>query len=101
MQPWSGIRVSVVSGSYGAGHDVVAHELTARLRHLGARVSSHDVAGLLSFRAGQLLRWTYPRQLRVAPTTWGTTLPRLDADTAATRTCRSALRVLGSRLLQQ
>jgi processive 1,2-diacylglycerol beta-glucosyltransferase len=91
--------IAVVSGSYGAGHDVVARELAVRLRGTGVQVGCHDVADLLSWRVGRLLRWAYFRQLRVAPETWGSTLRMCDADRTKAF-CRSMLAAVGDRVLE-
>jgi UDP-N-acetylglucosamine:LPS N-acetylglucosamine transferase len=92
-------RIAVVSGSYGAGHDAVAAEVATRLLGAGAAVTRHDIAGLLACRTGQALRWTYLRQLRMFPETWGATLTTLGSDNRASRTTRTLLSRLGARLL--
>ncbi len=101
MDPGARPTIAVVTGSYGAGHDAVARELATRLLGTGARVTGHDVADLLACRVGPLLRWAYFRQLQTFPTTWGTTLTRLDADNRASRTGRCVLSLLGSRLVRE
>jgi processive 1,2-diacylglycerol beta-glucosyltransferase len=73
-----GGRVSIVTGSYGAGHDAAARELSCHLAGAGCAVSVHDIADLLPFRLGPILRSTYYTQLRVRPGSWGTTLRRLE-----------------------
>src|ERR1700760_1496783 len=71
-------QVSVVSGSYGAGHDAVARELAAVLEAAGCRVAVLDVAHLLPAGLGELLKQGYYTQLRVRPGTWGRTLDPLE-----------------------
>jgi glycosyltransferase involved in cell wall biosynthesis len=63
--------IAVVSGSFGAGHDGAAAELTRRLQAHGHTVHRHDFVDLLPRRSGVLLRGLYHRQLTVAPRTWG------------------------------
>src|SRR5689334_20298894 len=69
-----GKRVAIVSGSYGAGHDAVASEISRRLTEAGALVTAYDVAELLPVGMGRLLKRAYYAQIRRAPATWGTTL---------------------------
>lgn len=101
MDPGSRHRIAVVSGSYGAGHDAVARELAARLLRVGVQVTTHDIAGLLACRTGLALRWTYLRQLQSCPSTWGTTVSKLDSDNRTSRTTRFLLSALGSHLLRE
>ncbi len=93
-------RVVVVSGSYGAGHDAAARELVRRLRAGGTSVRLLDVAVLLPWRIGLLLRWAYFAQLRIAPGTWETTVRRLQHDGWTTRGIRHLLGLLGRRLVR-
>ena len=51
-----GARVSIVTGSYGAGHDAAARELATHLRDAGCAVTVHDIADLLPVRLGAVLR---------------------------------------------
>jgi processive 1,2-diacylglycerol beta-glucosyltransferase len=99
MEAGSRPTIAVVSGSYGAGHDAVARELATRFLGTGARVTEHDVAGLLACGTGLAMRWAYFRQLQWFPTTWGITVTKLDADNRACRVGRSLLSQLGSRLV--
>lgn len=71
-------RVLVVSGSYGAGHDAAAHEVRRCLEGAGHAVDLADVADLLPWRLGHLLRRTYFAQLGAVPGTWRTLLGLLD-----------------------
>jgi len=71
-------HVSIVTGSYGAGHDAAARELARHFRDAGCDVSVHDVAELLPCRLGPLLRRAYYAQLRMWPGSWDTTLRRLE-----------------------
>ena len=64
-------RVHVVSGSFGAGHDAAAHELSWRLSAAGHRVERWDVVSLFPGGLGRLVRFAYLRQLAVAPRSWG------------------------------
>ncbi len=85
--------VSIVTGSYGAGHDAAARELARHLRDGGCAVSVHDIADLLPFRLGPMLRSTYYTQLRVRPGSWDTTLRRLEPGRLLHRVATAGLRV--------
>jgi processive 1,2-diacylglycerol beta-glucosyltransferase len=93
-------RVAVVSGSYGAGHDVVARELTTRLSEAGAVVSTYDVADHLTSGLGRALRWLYLQQLRRFPSSWSATVSVLDSESRATRHCRDLLSLAGQSLIR-
>jgi UDP-N-acetylglucosamine:LPS N-acetylglucosamine transferase len=86
-------RVSIVTGSYGAGHDAAARELGRHLREGGCAVRVHDVADLLPMRLGPVLRSTYYTQLRVRPGSWDTTLRRLEPGRLLHRAATTGLRV--------
>jgi processive 1,2-diacylglycerol beta-glucosyltransferase len=86
-------RVSIVTGSYGAGHDAAARELARHLRDVGCSVNVHDIAELLPSRLGQMLRSAYYTQLRVRPGSWDTTLRRLEPDRLVYRVATTGLRV--------
>lgn len=75
-----GRLVHVVSGSYGAGHDVAARRLALRLRSRGHRVELLDVVDMFPAGLGRLLRAAYFRQLRAAPGSWDWLLGRLEDD---------------------
>ncbi|WP_426502889.1 MGDG synthase family glycosyltransferase [Dactylosporangium sp. McL0621] len=72
--------VAIISGSFGAGHDGAAAELTRRLRAQGHPVQRHDFVDLLPRRTGVLLRSIYRRQLALAPRTWGWLLTLAGSD---------------------
>ena len=93
-------QVVVVSGSYGAGHDVAADAITHQLEREGHVVRRLDVALELPWRIGVLLRTLYFLQLRVAPGTWGATLSSLERDGLLTRVVRRVLGLLGRRLVR-
>jgi UDP-N-acetylglucosamine:LPS N-acetylglucosamine transferase len=86
-------RVSIVTGSYGAGHDAAARELALHLRDAGCAVSIHDVAALLPLRLGPLLRSTYYTQLRMRPGSWDATLRRLEPGRFLHRAATIGLRI--------
>ena len=92
--------VAVVSGSYGAGHEVAADQMADRLRAAGQVVRRLDMVEELPWRLGRLLRWLYYAQLRWFPSTWGTTLRRLERDTPAFRVVRWLLATLGRSLVR-
>ena len=72
-------RVSVVTGSYGAGHDSAAREVAEALRRVGCEVVVLDVVTLLPWRLGPVLRAAYYRQLRRLPRSWRRTLELLES----------------------
>ncbi len=71
------LTVDVISGSYGAGHDAAAHEITERLVAAGHVVRRWDVVDLFPAGLGRLLRRAYFAQLQTVPGTWGFLLRRL------------------------
>jgi hypothetical protein len=56
-------------------------------------VSVHDIADLLPFRLGPMLRSTYYTQLRIRPGSWDTTLRRLEPGRLLNRVATTGLRV--------
>lgn len=78
-------RVSVITGSYGAGHTSAARELAGVLTASGCDVEIHDIVTLLPWRLGPLLRRAYYAQLRCRPSSWGTTLKLLEPGRVAHR----------------
>ena len=99
MQDSTG-EVVVVSGSYGAGHDAAADEVALRLRAAGHVVRRLDVAEELPWRIGLALRWLYFTQLRLLPSSWGSTLRCLERDGWVVRGVRRLLGLLGHRLVR-
>lgn len=85
-------KVSIVTGSYGAGHDAAARELARHLDDAGCAVSIQDVAELLPLRSGPLLRRSYYTQLRVRPGSWDTVLRRLEPGRVLHRAATAGLR---------
>ncbi len=67
-------RVTVITGSYGAGHDSAAREIARVLTAAGCEVETHDIVTLLPWRLGPILRAVYYAQLRRSPRSWGSTL---------------------------
>jgi processive 1,2-diacylglycerol beta-glucosyltransferase len=94
-------EITIVSGSYGAGHDAAADALADQLGSAGHVVRRLDVAGELPWRIGGLLRWLYFTQLRLLPGTWGTTLHWLEGDGVACRAVRRLLGLMGRRLARE
>lgn len=94
-------EVVVVSGSYGAGHDAAADELAHQLRAAGHVVRRLDIAEELPWRVGVLLRWLYFMQLRLLPSSWGTTLRHLERGGWAFRAVQHLLGLLGAHLIAQ
>ena len=93
-------EVVVVSGSYGAGHDVAADAISDLLEREGHVVRRLDVAVELPWRIGALLRWLYFAQLRAVPGTWRSTLSLLEHEGLALRVVRRLLGLLGRRLVR-
>ncbi len=81
----------MVSGSYGAGHDAVAGQLSARLKAAGHPVIVLDVVDMFPVGLGRLLRAAYFRQLRAVPGTWDWLLRRLDGNGFFRRAVTAAL----------
>ncbi len=71
-------RVAVITGSYGAGHNSAASELSTALRAAGCDVETHDIVDLLPWRLGPILRAAYYAQLRSHPESWSATLELLE-----------------------
>ena len=90
--------MAIVSGSYGAGHDAAAAEIGRDLVRAGARVTTYDVAALLPWGLGRLLKRAYYTQLRRAPSTWGTTLTHLESGRPLHRAVVRVLGLAGSRV---
>ncbi|MFX4287548.1 MGDG synthase family glycosyltransferase [Janibacter sp. G349] len=93
-------RVVVVTGTYGAGHNCAAREISRVLTERGCRVNVLDVVDLLPWRLGPALRAAYYAQLRTVPGSWGTTLDLLGPGTIAQRAATGLLGLLSGRLLQ-
>lgn len=91
--------IVIVSGSYGAGHDAAADALALTLRSAGRTVRQLDVAEMLPWRIGVVLRWLYFAQLTWLPGSWGATLRLLERNGAALRCVRRLLGFLGRRLV--
>jgi UDP-N-acetylglucosamine:LPS N-acetylglucosamine transferase len=72
------LRIAVVTGSYGSGHNAAARELAVALRGIGCQVEIHDIVDLLPWRLGRILRSAYYGQLRWHPRSWGATLRLLE-----------------------
>jgi UDP-N-acetylglucosamine:LPS N-acetylglucosamine transferase len=81
-------RVSIISASFGAGHDGAAAELGRRLAKEGWTVQRHDFVDLMPRRAGRLLRGLYRRQLTALPQTWGWLLALAGAERCAAGSAR-------------
>lgn len=89
-------RVLIVSGSFGAGHDAAAHEISDRLRGEGWRVDCLDISELYPLRLGQIMKWAYFRQLGLVPGSWGLIMRGLDDEAGgAARVGRTAGFIVG------
>ncbi|MFT4083704.1 MAG: galactosyldiacylglycerol synthase [Nocardioides sp.] len=91
-----GSRVTVVTGTYGDGHNAAGREIARVLGDAGADVTVVDVVDLMPWGLGRLLRSAYYAQLRWLPDSWTTTLEHLEPGrrlhTWSTRALRSAAR---------
>jgi UDP-N-acetylglucosamine:LPS N-acetylglucosamine transferase len=67
-------RVAIVSGSFGAGHDMAAAAITQQLEAVGVSSHTWDIVELLPGRLGRILRTGYLRQVSAMPATWRWTL---------------------------
>lgn len=97
LQPLPGGRsgtglIDIVSGSFGAGHDAVAHEVERRLRAAGYETRVWDIVDLMPARIGRALRAAYLHQVQTLPATWTWTLRGLERHG---RVARGVARVLG------
>ena len=102
---WSGpaaARVTIVSGSVGAGHDGVARELAARLRAGGIEVTVLDHLAFLPRAAQHVLRDGYTATVNRVPALFDWIFQRLEDSRlmlgAADLLCRVAGRRLGAAL---
>ncbi|MBO0870016.1 MAG: glycosyltransferase [Micromonosporaceae bacterium] len=71
------LRVVIMSGSVGAGHDGAAEELARRVRERGHEVVRLDLLDLVAWRIGWLVRRCYAAELARVPRTWGWVLTTL------------------------
>ncbi|MDX6360079.1 MAG: processive 1,2-diacylglycerol beta-glucosyltransferase, partial [Nocardioidaceae bacterium] len=86
-------RVAIVSGSFGAGHDMAAAAITQQLDALGITSRTWDIVDLLPGRLGRVLRTGYLRQVSAMPATWRWTL---DAVSRSERIAELANRALAT-----
>ena len=93
-------EVHVVSGSFGAGHDAAAREITIRLTRAGPPGAAvWDVVDLFPARVGRMLRSAYLKQLDVSPASWGLLLRHLEPGGRLHRAVTRALGVTSRRML--
>lgn len=90
------LRVGIVSGSFGAGHDVAAREIAQRLAAVGIETDVLDIVDFYPGRLGSVARAVYYAQMRSAPRTWGWLL-RLFDDGSATEPRRRPVHRLARR----
>jgi processive 1,2-diacylglycerol beta-glucosyltransferase len=86
-------RVAIVSGSFGAGHDMAAAAITQQLDAVGITSHTWDIVDLLPGRLGRVLRTGYLRQVSAMPATWRWTL---DAVSRSERIAELASRALAT-----
>ncbi len=92
-------HVDIVSGSFGAGHDVAAEAIAEQLRARGFSTRTWDVVDLMPGHLGRMLRSGYLKQIQSMPATWRWTLGAIDRNDAVTRTIVRGLRSTESALL--
>jgi len=92
-------RVDIVSGSFGAGHDVAAEAIAHQLQARGCATRTWDVVDLMPGHLGRVLRSGYLTQIQSMPATWRWTLAAIDRHDPVMRGIVRALRATESALL--
>jgi processive 1,2-diacylglycerol beta-glucosyltransferase len=92
-------RVDIVSGSFGAGHDVAAEAIAEQLHTRGFATRTWDVVDLMPGHLGRMLRSGYLKQLQSVPSTWRWTLAAVHRNDWVMRSIVRALRATESALL--
>ena len=93
-------HVDIVSGSFGAGHDVAAEAIAQQLHGRGFSTRTWDVVDLMPGPLGRVLRSGYLKQIQSVPATWRWTLGAIDRHDSLTRHIVRALRTTESALLE-
>ncbi len=94
-----GRHVDIVSGSFGAGHDVAAAAIAEQLHRRGFSTRTWDVVDLMPGRLGRMLRSGYLKQIQSMPGTWRWTLGAIERHDAVTRSILRGLRTTEEALL--
>ncbi len=92
-------HVDIVSGSFGAGHDVAAEAIAHQLHARGFSTRTWDVVDLMPGHLGRMLRSGYLKQIQSMPVTWRWTLEAIDRHDWVMRAIVRALRTTESALL--
>jgi processive 1,2-diacylglycerol beta-glucosyltransferase len=92
-------HVDIVSGSFGAGHDVAAEAIAGQLHDRGFSTRVWDVVDLMPGHLGRMLRSGYLKQIQSMPATWRWTLGAIERHDAVTRGIVRALRSTEPALL--
>jgi processive 1,2-diacylglycerol beta-glucosyltransferase len=92
-------HVDIVSGSFGAGHDVAAEAIARQLHSRGFSTRVWDVVDLMPGHLGRMLRSGYLKQIQAMPATWRWTLGAIDRHDGITRGILRALRSAECALL--
>ncbi|MEO7350701.1 MAG: galactosyldiacylglycerol synthase [Marmoricola sp.] len=92
-------HVDIVSGSFGAGHDVAADAIAQQLHARGFSTRTWDVVDLMPGHLGRMLRSGYLKQIQSMPATWRWTLGAIDRHASVTRCIVRALRTVEAALL--
>jgi processive 1,2-diacylglycerol beta-glucosyltransferase len=98
-EPPTGL-VDIVSGSFGAGHDVAAAAIARQLEARGFRARTWDVVDLMPGHLGRLLRSGYLKQIQSMPATWRWTLDAIERSESITRAITRALSTTEGALLE-
>ena len=92
-------HVDIVSGSFGAGHDIAAEAIAQQLHARGFATRTWDVVDLMPGQVGRMLRSGYLKQIQSMPVTWRWTLEAIERHDAVMRGIVRALRATESALL--
>jgi processive 1,2-diacylglycerol beta-glucosyltransferase len=93
-------HVDIVSGSFGAGHDVAAEAIAHQLHTRGFSTRVWDVVDLMPGHIGRMLRSGYLKQIQSVPATWRWTLGAISRHESVRRGIVRALQTTESALLE-
>ena len=95
----SGGHVDIVSGSFGAGHDIAAEAIARQLAARGLSTRTWDIVDLMPGPLGRMLRSGYLKQIQSMPSTWRWTIRAVEGHDALMRGIVRALATTESALL--
>ncbi len=99
LPPGAEGHVDIVSGSFGAGHDVAAGAIAEQLHSRGFSTRTWDVVDLMPGHLGRMLRSGYLKQIQSMPATWRWTLSAIEGHDTIMRSIVRALRSTEGALL--